>query len=203
MATTKRPRGRSLAAATVRDLGATALVLGFAGVMWFGWSQEGPPAPWVPFLIGGSIVGAIVAVLALILTIKHRKGASAMRGAGGSRAYRWAVIIEVGAIAVGAAALALTGHAAYISPWVLFIVGAHFLPLGTLFHIQSLRMCGLLVAAIAVTATIVGVSDDVLPSAVAGAGGGVLMVAFGGYILLRGWRQHAQAARHRPAVTAA
>jgi hypothetical protein len=42
---------------------------------------------------------------ALILTMKHRKGASAMRGAQGSLAYRWAVIIEVGAIAVGATAL--------------------------------------------------------------------------------------------------
>ncbi len=200
---TKVPSGRSQAVATVRDLGATALVLGFVGVTCFGWSQVGSPASWVPFLIVGSTVGAIVAVLALILAMKHRKGASAMRGAGGSRAYRWAVIIEVGAIAAGAAALGLTGHAAYIPPWVLFIVGVHFLPLGNLFRIQSLRMCGLLVAAVAVIAPIVGVTGDVPPSAVAGAGGGGLMVIFGAYTLLRGCREHAQAPRNRAAVTAA
>lgn len=196
-------RSQAGATATVRDLCATALVLGVAGVMWFGWSQQGPPASWVPFLVVGSVVGAIVAVLALILTMRSRKGPTATRAAGGSRAYRWTVIIEVGAIAVGVAVLGLTGRAAYISPWVLFIVGAHFLPLSTLFRIRSLRVCGLLLTAVAVAATIVGVAGDVLPSAVAGAGSGVLMVVFGGYTLLRGWRGHAQGAGRRTAVTAA
>lgn len=195
-------RSQAAGASTVRDLSATALVLGFAGIMWFGWSQQGPPASWVPFLVGGSVVGAAVAALALVLTVRHRGGASAMREAGGSQGYRRTVIIEVGAIAVGAAPLGLTGHAAYISPWVLFIVGVHFLPLGSLFRIQSLRVCGLLAAAAAVTATIVGLTGDVLPSALAGAGGGVLMVGFGGYTLLRAWREHAQAAPRRGAEAA-
>ncbi len=189
--------------AAVRDLSATALVLGFAAVMWFGWSQQGPPASWVPFLIGGSVVGAVVAALALVLTIKHRGGGSTMRQAAGSRGYRRTVIIEVGAIAVGAAALGLTGQAAYISPWVLFIVGVHYLPLGSLFRISSLRLCGLLLAVTAAAAAIVGVTGDVLPSAVAGAAGGVLMVAFGCYMLLRARYAQTLTARRRVTEAAA
>lgn len=179
-------------AATVRDRAANALVLGIAGSMWFGWSQEGPPASWVPFLIAGSVTGAAVAIAALVLTRRHRAGPSAVRGAGGFTAYLWTAGIEVAAIAVGSAVLGLTGEASYISPWVLFVVGAHFLPLGRLFRIDSLRVCGLLVAAVAVVATCVGLSGVLLPSAVTGAGGGVLMVAFGAYSLRSAWRDRMQ-----------
>ena len=192
-----RTAGAAPAAATIRDRGANALVLGFAGLMWFGWSQEGPPVSWVPFLVAGSALGAVVAIAALILTHKYRGSASAMGEAGGNKSYRRVVGTEVGAIAVGAAVLGMTGHAPYISPWILFIVGAHFLPLAKLFRIVSLRICGLLVAAAAVVATVIGLTSDILPSAVAGGGGGLLMVVFGAYSLQSGWRDHAKdAPRH-------
>src|SRR5664279_1574759 len=43
-----------------------AAVLAFAGIAWFGWAQEDPPSSWVPFLIAGSVVSAIL-LLALVV----------------------------------------------------------------------------------------------------------------------------------------
>lgn len=174
--------------ATLRDRAANALVLGFAGIMWLMWAQAAPPPSWTPFLLAGAVAGAVVAVTAAVLAWRHRAGASAMGNGRGRTAYRWAVGTEVALIAVGAAVLGATGRADYLSPWVLFVVGAHFLPLSTVFRIDSLRLCGLVAMAVAAVAAFAGLAGAVQPGAVAGGGGGLLMVAFGGHSLRSTWR---------------
>jgi hypothetical protein len=171
--------------ATPRDLAVNGLVLGFAGAMWLGWAQEGPPAGWSVPLSIGSVVGVLVAVLAGVLTWRSRHGASAMADERGRRTYYRVVGVEVAAIAVGATALGISGQSEYIAAWILFVVGVHFVPLGRLFHIGSLKVVGVLAAVVSVVAVATGLLWTVLPSAVAGGVGGLLLVVFGAWSLLR------------------
>jgi hypothetical protein len=161
---------------SVRDRAVTGLILGIAGAAWFGWAHEGPPAGWSVPLDIGSFASIAVAVACGVLIRLRRGGPSAMDDPGTRRRYFWIVGIEVAAILVGVAALNLTGHPGYLSAWVLFVVGVHFVPLARLFATPGLTVAGIVAAVAAVVATIVGATGPVPPSAVAGSIGGVTML---------------------------
>jgi len=169
--------------ATPRDLAVNGLVLGFAGAMWLSWGQSGAPAGWAVPLTIMSAVGIIVAIVGAVRTWQHRHGESAMSQLQGRRTYRRVVILEALIIAGGATALGITGHSAYIAAWVLFIVGAHFVPLGRLFRIDSLVVVGILVIMVSVGAAIAGLLGTIAPTAIAGGVGGVLLILFGAWSL--------------------
>lgn len=168
-----------------RDLAANALVLGLAGTMWFGWAQQGPPAAWQTALSVGSVVGVLVAVVAVVTVGRLRRGPSAIHVPGAERTYRRVVGVEVAAILLGVLVLGLGGLSAYLSAWILFVVGVHFLPLGRLFGIADLGVVAVLLVMVSVAAMATGVSGAVLPSAVAGGGGGGVMVLAGAVSLWR------------------
>ncbi|GLY64718.1 hypothetical protein [Amycolatopsis taiwanensis] len=174
--------------ATARDLSVNAAVLGVAATVWFGWAQEAPPAGWSLPLGIGSGTGVLIAVLAGVSAWRSWRSGSAMADASGRRTYNWAVGAEVVAIAVGVVALALIGQSAYLAPWILFVVGTHFVPLGDLFVIRSLKLAGVLLAVVSAVAVVVGLMWTVTPSAVAGGAGGVVLVAFAIWALLKVWR---------------
>jgi hypothetical protein len=121
---------------TPRDLTVTALILGVAGALWFGWGQAQPPAGW-----------------GLPLSI------------------------ETATIALGAVGLALAGRSAYTAPWILLVVGVHFVPLGRLFGSVDLLWAGLALSAVAIAGAVTGAVSAVAPSAVTGAFGGLVLVA--------------------------
>ncbi len=98
---------------TPRDLSVSALILGVAAMMWFGWGQSQPPA----------------------------------------------------------------GRPAYTAPWILLVVGVHFLPLGRLFGSVDLLWSGLVLCAVAIAAAVTGAVSAVAPSAVTGGFGGLVLVA--------------------------
>jgi hypothetical protein len=75
------------------------------------------------------------------------------------------------AIVVGAAVLAISDEGAYTAAWVLFVVGAHFVPLGRLFRIGSLQLAGVILVVISIVATLIGLIGTALPSAAAPPGG--------------------------------
>ncbi len=169
--------------AAARDRAVNGLVLGFAGAMWLSWAQQGPPAGWPLPLAVGSGIGLLVAVLGGVLAWRRRHGASAMSDPRGRRTYNRTVGIESAAIAAGSTALGITGHSAYIAVWILFVVGAHFVPLGRLFRIRSLVVVGVVLIPVSVTAAVIGLVWTVAPSAVAGGIGGLLLVGFGAWSL--------------------
>lgn len=177
--------------ATRRDLAVNGLILGFAGAMWLGWAQDDPPAGWSLPLGIASALGLLVAVLAGVLTWRARRGASAMADPRGRRTYFRVLGVEAGAILVGATGLGIGGQTAQLAPWVLLVVGVHFVPLSSLFGIRSLAVAGGLLVVVSVAATIVGVVSTVAPSAVAGGVGGPVLIGFGAWSLLR----HRQATR--------
>lgn len=169
---------------TARDLAVNAAILGVAAMAWFGWAQEAPPAGWSIPLGIGSAVGVLIAVLAGVSAWRSRHSGSAMADASGRRTYYWAVGVEAAAIVVGAVVLTSTGQSAYISPWVLFVVGVHFLPLSRLFAIRSLVPAGVLLVVASAAAVIAALVATVAPSAVAGAAGGVILAGFAIWSLL-------------------
>lgn len=170
--------------ATARDLSVNAAILGFAAAAWFGWAQQAPPPSWTMPLTIGSILGLVVCALAGLSAWRSRQSGSAMDAESGRRTYYWTVGVEGASIVVGAVALTSSGQSAFIAPWVLFVVGVHFLPLSNLFAIRSLAPAGVLLVVVSAIAVVVGLLGTVAPSAVAGGIGGLVLVAFAAASLL-------------------
>jgi len=152
-------------------------VLSVAGTAWLGWAQAGPPWWWVPFLTAGSAIGVVLAVASVLLARRHRRGPSAMTDPRSRRRYVTAVAVEAAACAAGSSALGAGGSAPLIPAWILFVVGVHFVPLALVFRIRGLQLTGVLCALVAVLAVPASLSGVLPASAVAGAGGGLVMLA--------------------------
>lgn len=101
------------------------------------------------------------------------------------RRYWLAVGPELAACGIGAGVLAATGHSPYIAPWVLLVVGIHFLPLARVFSTPELTWAGLALTAVAVAAAVTGAVTSVTPSAVAGGFGGLSCLAAGAICLMQ------------------
>ncbi|MEZ4616004.1 MAG: hypothetical protein R2867_10950 [Caldilineaceae bacterium] len=54
-----------------RDAAATSAVFGFFAASWFGWAQENPPSAWRNWLIAGTILSLLVAVVGEIFTWQY------------------------------------------------------------------------------------------------------------------------------------
>jgi hypothetical protein len=155
----------------------TALILGVAAMMWFGWGQAQPPAGWALPLDIGTLVAIAVAGGAGAIVARFRGGATAMADPRVRRGYGITVGIEVAACGLGAAGLGLAGRSAYTAPWILLVVGVHFVPLGRLFGSPYLAWAGLALSAVAIAGAATGMVSDVAPSAVTGAFGGLACLA--------------------------
>jgi membrane protein implicated in regulation of membrane protease activity len=75
------------------------------------------------------------------------------------------------------------------APWILLIVGLHFVPLGRLFGSVDLVWSGLVLSAVAIAGAVTGAVSAVAPSAVTGAFGGLVLVAAAAASLGRGARR--------------
>ena len=161
---------------TPRDLSVSALILGFAAMMWFGWGQAQPPAGWSLPLTIGLFAAVSVEGFAASMVARFRGSATAMRDERVGRRYGITVGAEVAAIVLGVVALGLAGRPADTAPWILLVVGVHFLPLGRLFGSVDLLWSGLVLCAVAVAAAVTGAVSAVAPSAVTGGFGGLVLV---------------------------
>jgi hypothetical protein len=181
--TDARPAGRAAGGPSARDLATTALILGVAGLAWFGWGQAGLAEGAALPLQAGSAAALAVAVAGGLLLRRLRSGSSAMDDARLRRGYWTVVATEVIAIVAGNAALGSAGRPAYIPAWTLLVVGVHFLPLARLFRVPGLSAAGLVLAAAAIGAAAAGAAAGVRPSLVAGVAGGVVCVACAAFCL--------------------
>lgn len=165
------------------DLAATAVVLGIAAIMWFGWGQASPPAGWPLPLAVGSVAGVAATVTAVIASRRYRDGALSMADPAVRARYRRVVAAEVAACVLGVACLAVAGRPAYQPAWILLVVGVHFLPLARIFRIPSLFWAGLAASAAAIAAAVAGATSGIRPSTVAGAGGGLVCLCCAAWCL--------------------
>lgn len=162
----------------VRDFAFTALIFGVAAFVWFGWGQEDPPRAWRVILAVGAGLGVILAVVGGVLVYQNWGAETALGVGDGYRTFGIICGVEFGLAAVGAAILGITKHPAWISTWISFVVGVHFIPLAFVF--DDFGLFGL-AAAMAITS---GVSvylnrrTGVTPSAVVGLGSGTSLMLF-------------------------
>lgn len=189
-----RTKAREFAQGTPRDLSVTALILAFAAMMWFGWGQAHPPARWGLPLTVGLFAAIAVEGFAACIAARFHRGATAMWDRRVRGRYRITVAAEVAAIAAGAVGLALAGLSAFLAPWILLVVGVHFIPLGRLLGAMDLLWAGLLLSAVAIAAAVTGAVSAVAPSAVTGGFGGLVLVVAAGTSLRRAARYGRSAA---------
>jgi hypothetical protein len=155
----------------------TALILGVAAAAWFSWGNARPPASLSVALAIGSALGLGVAAAGGWQVRRLRSGPSAMDASAVRSRWRRVVGVELAAIAVGVVVLAGTGEQAYVPAWILLVVGGHFIPLDRLFGIGRLDWAGVALIVVAAGAAATGAATGILPSTVAGVGGGLVCLA--------------------------
>lgn len=159
-----------------KDRLSMAVVLAAASIAWFGWGHQGLRLE--VWLRGGMVAAAIVLVVAILLVRRVPVPPTLATDPQARKVYWAAVIAEVVLIVAGALVLARAGHSVFLSTWVLFVVGIHFLPFVRAFNTPLLRLtalCCVLVAALALWAGLTGWAPA---PTVAGAGGGVVLLGF-------------------------
>ena len=95
---------RTRAEATSGDLAVTALILGIAAVLWFGWGQADPPSGWSLPLNVGTFAAIAVALGAGGVVARFHRGATAMADPRVRRGYGITVGAEAASCGLGAAA---------------------------------------------------------------------------------------------------
>ena len=160
---------------------------GFFAFVWFGWGQAAPPSWLVIPLAVGTALGALLAVTGVVVATQSAGPLPAVSDPVVRRRYAIIVGLEFGLLGAGAAGLGATGQSQWIPVWICFGVGVHFFPLASALDNPTLRPLGLLLAAVAVAALVVGLASAVPPSTVTGLGAGLCLLAFGlATLLIRG-----------------
>jgi hypothetical protein len=162
-----------------RARGVTVVVEGFFAFVWFGWGQAAAP-PWLVVPLGvGTGLGAVVAVVGIVVAARSAGRLTAVSDPRVRRTYGITVGVEFTLIGAGAAVLGPTGLAQWIAVWACAIVGIHFFPLARVLQNPSLRPLGAMLTAVAVAALAVGLASAVAPSTVTGLGAGLCLLIFG------------------------
>lgn len=135
----------------------------------------------------GSGLGVLLALASVAVMLKRKDG-SAMSTRAGRRTYGITVGVELAVAVIGVVALSVTGAEQFISPWILAVVGVHFIPMARLFGIRLLTAAGIVLTVVAIVAAVIGGLTTVLPSALAGGLGGLVMLGFGVASLQQAWQ---------------
>jgi hypothetical protein len=154
------------------------VVDGFFAFVWFGWGQAAAPSWLVIPLAVGTALGALLAVIGVVVTKRSAGPLPVMTDPAVRRRYSIIVGLEFGLLGAGAAALGAAGHYQWVPVWICFGVGVHFFPLASTLQNPTLRPLGVLLAAVAVVALVAGLDSAVAPATVTGLGAGLGLLAF-------------------------
>lgn len=161
----------------LRDFAVMTLVFGVAAFIWFGWGHEDPPKRWRVLLIIGSVLALVVTAIGGVLTWQLWGSGSVFEEQAVRRAFGIVCGIEFGLCGLGAAALAIGKRPYWIAPWILLVVGVHFIPLALIFHDPGLNVLAALMVVGSVLAVVLHRRRQITPSAITAlAGGGSLLV---------------------------
>lgn len=161
----------------LRDLAVMTLVFGVAAFIWFGWGQEDPPKRWRILLIIGSVLSLAMTVIGGLLTWQLWGSGSVFEEQAARRAFGIVCGIEFGLCGLGAAVLAISKRPHLIAPWILFVVGVHFIPLALIFQDPGLHILAALMIIGSVLAVVLHRRRQITPSAITAlAGGGSLLI---------------------------
>ena len=140
------------------------------------------------WLLVGSIVSLIVAIIGALVGFRRPSAESALHDRARYRRYGIIVGIEFALAGIGVAALAIFGAAAYIPIWVCAVVGVHFFPLAPVLTDPGLRPLGAALVLVSVAALVINLTRGVAPSTVTGIGAGALLLGYSVMALIRAVR---------------
>lgn len=100
------------------------------------------------WLVRTTGVVAFVAVVAFVLTGNRSAQPGSTPSQQALRIYGWSVLAMVVAIPLGSAVLQRSGFSAVVLPWVVLVVGAHFLPMARAFEAPLLLRLGVTLVAL-------------------------------------------------------
>jgi hypothetical protein len=133
-----------------------------------------------PFDLLVRVLG-VAACVAVVLLLR-RGGGTPLPDAGprALRIYAAAVAAELVALFGGTLLLSNTGHEELSLPWVVIVVGVHFVPLGWAFHARFFHVLAAVLVALGVAGAALAVadSDQAAVSFVSGVGAGATLLAF-------------------------
>jgi hypothetical protein len=161
-----------------RDAGTMALFLGFFGAAWFGWGQAAAPAGVTPWLVAGSVLGALVTAAGIAVMVRYRSQPARMNDPGVGRRYGIIVGTEFGTAILGAVVLGVAGAPQYTPAFVCGVVGVHFVPLAPVLADRLLVPLGAATCAVAILAVVLRLTNGVAPSTVTGIGAGALLTGY-------------------------
>jgi len=99
------------------------------------------------------------------------------------RVYWTSVAVEVALIPVGAIVLSRLDHPELVLPWVVLIVGAHFMPFAKAFGIPTFRVLAGCLIGLAIGGGVLALTVSAAAgTVVAGVLSGVALLAFAGYL---------------------
>ena len=124
-------------------------------------------------------IAAFVAVAVLLFRIDDEAPQHEAQP-GAWQVYRIAVVAEVIALVGGAQLLNRTGHSDLSLPWVVTVVGVHFLPLGWAFRAPFFHVLGLVLVALGAVGGALALADvdRAVVALVSGVGAGVALLVF-------------------------
>jgi hypothetical protein len=174
-----------------RDHAMYAAIFGFFAISWFGWAQANPPESWRLSLGLASALCFLIACAGVYLAFTHWGDASALSRRGIYKRFGIIVGVELVSASVGALILYLLHKPEFVSAWIAFVVGAHFLPLVSIFQDEALGILAVLTMTASLASVFLAQEIGISVSTVVGVGTGIslLLFAIRGLILVMVWDQ--------------
>ncbi|WP_028548035.1 hypothetical protein [Paenibacillus sp. UNC451MF] len=169
----------------VRDYAMYASIFGMFSFCWFGWAQENPRASWRKYLGIASGIALLICLIGIYLSVTNWDAPSALSDTTSFKNYLISVYIEFFLAGAGAFVFIKMKRNQFVSPWVAFIVGIHFIGLKTVFDDPSLYLLAALLVAVSIIALFTFQKLHVASSAITGIGAGTVLFGFAVLGLIR------------------
>lgn len=162
----------------VRDYAMYASIFGLFSFSWFGWAQENPRPSWRKYIGIASGISLLVCLIGVYLSVTNWGAPSVLNDKTSFNNYLISVYIELFLAGAGASILMKSKNNDYVSPWIAFIVGIHFIGLKSVFNDFSLYLLAALLVAVSTASLFISKKLKIANSAVTGIGAGTILFAF-------------------------
>ncbi|WP_245835670.1 hypothetical protein [Virgibacillus ndiopensis] len=153
-------------------------IFGIFSFSWFGWAQENPRKSWRKYIGIASGLSLLVGVLVIYLSVINWNKPTVLSDSSVFNNYLTFVYLEFLIAGIGAILLIKYKQKDYISPWVAFIVGVHFIWLKTIYQDFSLYVLATLLVGISLISLFFSKKLNVATSAITGIGAGSVLFCF-------------------------
>ncbi|MFD2210097.1 hypothetical protein ACFSMW_10245 [Virgibacillus halophilus] len=162
----------------LRDCVMYMAIFGIFSVTWFGWAQENPKKSWRKYLGLAAVAGLLVGSAGIYLSVVNWHEPTALADVSTYKSYLFFVYLEFFLAGIGALILIKRKKAAYVAPWVAFVVGIHFFWLKPIFADAALYILAIILILVSITSLWISKKLDVAASAITGIGAGTALFCF-------------------------